>query len=151
MELGEQYRRVSEDVQKQTEFKITSSSSPPSWTISSSRQSSPKDSSTQKIRSPRDLYKVRDEFHLVCFLGYSEPLQYEYVMKDKRWKDAINEELNFIERNKTWKLTSLPQGQNAISVKWVYKINKNAEAQVKKYKTRLVTKDYKQKFGINYD
>lgn len=36
-------------------------------------------------------------------------------------------------------------------MKWVYKINKNVQDQVKKYKARLVTKGYKQKSSIDYD
>lgn len=60
-------------------------------------------------------------------------------------------EINAIMRNKTWELASLPQGQNPISVKYVYKIKKNIPDQVEKYKARLVAKDYMQKFDIDYD
>ena len=52
----------------------------------------------------------------------------------------MNEEINSIERNKTQQLASLPQGHNVIGVKWIYKIKKNAQGQVEKYKTRLMTK-----------
>lgn len=58
------------------------------------------------------------------------------------WRD-------FIMRNKTWELASLPQGQNPISMKWVYKIKKNKQDQ--KYKARLVAKCYKQYSDINYN
>lgn len=63
----------------------------------------------------------------------------------------MDEEINAIMRNKTWELASLPQGQNFISVKQVYKIKKNTQDQVEKYKDRLVAKDYIQKFDIEYD
>lgn len=43
------------------------------------------------------------------------------------------EEINSIEKNQTWDLASLPQGQNLISVKWVYKSRK---IHMMKYKTR---------------
>lgn len=106
----------------------------------------------QRTRCLRDLYNDTDELHLIClFLIDSKLLWYEDVMKDKRWKDTMYKEINAIMRNKTWELASLPQGQNPISVKYVYKIKKNIQDQVEKYKARLVAKDYMQKFDIDYD
>nr|GEY82273.1 retrovirus-related Pol polyprotein from transposon TNT 1-94 [Tanacetum cinerariifolium] len=48
-------------------------------------------------------------------------------------------------------LTTLPKGQKAIGVKWVYKAKKNAKGEVENYKARLVAKGYKQKHGIDYE
>nr|GEW88413.1 retrovirus-related Pol polyprotein from transposon TNT 1-94 [Tanacetum cinerariifolium] len=51
------------------------------------------------------------------------------------------------EKNDTWELKTLPKGQKAIGVKWVYKAKKNAKGEVEKYEARLVAKGYKQKHG----
>ena len=48
-------------------------------------------------------------------------------------------------------MTTLPKGQKAIGVKWVYKAKKNAKGGAKKYKARLVAKGYKKKHDINYE
>jgi hypothetical protein len=37
----------------------------------------------------------------------------------------INEELNALERNKTWELVKLPPGEKAVGNKWVFKIKLN--------------------------
>ncbi|KAM0989072.1 hypothetical protein ACFX2A_013169 [Malus domestica] len=47
--------------------------------------------------------------------------------------------------------TPLPPNQKAIGVKWVYKIKRTADESVDRYKSRLVAKGYKQKYGVDYD
>ncbi|GKE23644.1 retrovirus-related pol polyprotein from transposon TNT 1-94 [Tanacetum coccineum] len=63
----------------------------------------------------------------------------------------MDEEINAIERNKTWEMVQLPKGQKPIGVKWVYKKKMNVEGEVHRYKARLVAKGYRQKAGIDYD
>ena len=63
----------------------------------------------------------------------------------------MQEEINSIEKNKTWELVDLPEGYKPIGVKWVYKTKFNTDCKVEKYKARLVAKGYKEKAGIDYD
>ena len=63
----------------------------------------------------------------------------------------MEEEINAIKKNNTWKLSTFPKGHEAISVKWVYKAKKNAQRDVERYKARLVAKGYKQKHEIDYE
>ncbi|GKA41574.1 retrovirus-related pol polyprotein from transposon TNT 1-94, partial [Tanacetum coccineum] len=72
-----------------------------------------------------------------------QPEIFEEAMKSKKWRQAMEEEIKSIEKNDTWELTTLPKGQKAIGVKWVYKAKKNAKGEVEKYKARLVAKGYK--------
>ncbi|GJT12879.1 retrovirus-related pol polyprotein from transposon TNT 1-94 [Tanacetum coccineum] len=115
-------------------------------------QDSPSSSSEgePKTRSLQELCKVTDEIPLLCLYADCEPLVFEKAMKSKKWRQAMEEEIKSIEKNDTWELTTLPKGQNAIGVKWVYKAKKNAKGEVEKYKARLVAKGYKQKHGIDY-
>ncbi|GKD46821.1 retrovirus-related pol polyprotein from transposon TNT 1-94 [Tanacetum coccineum] len=78
-------------------------------------------------------------------------LIFEEAMESKKWRQAIEEEIKSIEKNNTWELTTLSNGQKAIGVKWVYKAKKNAKGELEKYKARLVAKGYKQKHGIDYE
>nr|GFA70386.1 retrovirus-related Pol polyprotein from transposon TNT 1-94 [Tanacetum cinerariifolium] len=71
--------------------------------------------------------------------------------KTRSLQELYKEEIKSIEKNDTWELTTLPKGQKAIGVKWVYKAKKNAKGEVKKYKARLVAKSYNQKRGIDYE
>lgn len=60
-------------------------------------------------------------------------------------------EIDSIEKNETWKLTSLPPGQKVIDLKWVYKLKRDAEGNIVKHKARLVAKGYVQKKGVDFD
>ena len=46
-----------------------------------------------------------------------------------------------LHRNKTWELVPLLQGRKTIGNKWVYKIKRDGNDQVERYRARLVTKD----------
>jgi predicted RNA binding protein YcfA (HicA-like mRNA interferase family) len=48
-------------------------------------------------------------------------------MQDKKWRNAMDEEIKAIKKNDTWELTTLPHGKKAIGVKLVYKLKKNAK------------------------
>eukprot|EP00253_Pinus_taeda_P034533 PITA_34533 len=52
---------------------------------------------------------------------------------------------------KTWELVDLPEGKDAIGVKWVYKTKSNVEGKIDRHKARLVVKGYKQQQGRDYD
>ena len=62
----------------------------------------------------------------------------------------MDAEIQSIEKNDTWELTSLPEGKKTIGVKWVYKTKYKSDGQVDKLKARLVVKGYKQKPGSDY-
>jgi hypothetical protein len=51
-------------------------------------------------------------------------------------------EIKAIKENKTWELTTLPEGVKKIRVKWVYKTKLNEKGEVDKFKARLVAKGY---------
>ncbi|GJT37617.1 retrovirus-related pol polyprotein from transposon TNT 1-94 [Tanacetum coccineum] len=61
-------------------------------------------------------------------------------MQELYERQAMEEEINSIEKNNTWYLTTLLKVQKAIGDKWVYKAKKNAKGELEKYKARLVAK-----------
>ncbi|KAM1936926.1 hypothetical protein ACFX15_014142 [Malus domestica] len=80
-----------------------------------------------------------------------EPLSFNEAVEEDRWRIAMEEEIHAIEKNDTWELIKLPPNQKAIGVKWVYKIKHTANGNVDRFKSRLVAKGYKQKYGVDYD
>eukprot|EP00253_Pinus_taeda_P020784 PITA_20784 len=88
-------------------------------------------------------------FALYCHVD--DPIHFEDDIKDKKLIEAMDEEMNAIERNKTWDLVELPKGKEVIGVKWVYKTKCNAEGKIESHKARLVVKGYKQQYGRDYE
>lgn len=80
-----------------------------------------------------------------------EPSCYQDAAGDGNWIEAMESEIQSINKNKTWELVKLPAGQKPIGLKWVYKLKKNAEGEIVKYKARLVAKGYVQRQGIDYE
>lgn len=62
----------------------------------------------------------------------------------------MDDEIAAIERNNTWEMVDLQSGQQTIEVKWIYKTKLKENGEIDKYKARLVTKGYKQKYGVDY-
>ena len=60
------------------------------------------------------------------------------------------EEMDSLERNNTWDLVELPKGGKVVAYKWVYKLKKDADGKVDKYKAILVAKGFSQKEGIDF-
>nr|GEX26554.1 ribonuclease H-like domain-containing protein [Tanacetum cinerariifolium] len=80
-----------------------------------------------------------------------EPTTYYDDVKDARWVEATNNEIEALIRNNTCTLTDLPIGKKTIDNKWLYKIKYKASGQVEKYKARVVAKGFSQKEGIDFD
>ncbi|GJY75754.1 retrovirus-related pol polyprotein from transposon TNT 1-94 [Tanacetum coccineum] len=80
-----------------------------------------------KTRSFQELYEVTNEILLLCLYADCEPLVFEEAMKIKKWRQAMEEEIKSIEKHDTWELTTLPKGQKAIGVKWIYKAKKKSQ------------------------
>ena len=66
------------------------------------------------------------------------------------WKEAIEEELRSLYDNKTWVITQLPSGREAVRCKWVFREKKGANGEIIRYKARLVAKGFTQQYGIDY-
>ena len=63
----------------------------------------------------------------------------------------MQEEIEALHKNNTWDLVPLPQGRKPIGNKWVFKIKRNGDDQVERYRVRLVVKRYAQKECIDFN
>jgi transposase InsO family protein len=109
-------------------------------------------------RNLNDVYDDTSEIELeldsegeALLAEIEEPTCYADAAGNPEWEVAMENEIQSIEKNKTWTLIDLPSGQKPIGLKWVFKLKKNAEGVVMKHKARLVAKGYVQKHGIDYD
>ena len=67
------------------------------------------------------------------------------------WMTAMQEEIDALYKNLTWDLVPLPKGRKAIGNKWVYKIKRDVNNQVERYRARLVVKGFAQKEGTDFN
>ena len=82
-----------------------------------------------------------------------EPSCYWEAMKaseSDKWKLTMKEEMDALEKNKTWDLVELPKDIKVVGCKWVYRLKKGIDDKVAKHKARLVAKGYSQKEGIDF-
>jgi len=116
----------------------------------------PSSSTTRKIKSIQEIYDVTerinlDDVNMLCLFSGNDPITFEEAYQEDRWKKAMKEEISSIIKNNTWELTTLPEGHNAVGVKWIFKTKRNAEGEIEKHKAKLVAKGYKQQYGVDYE
>jgi len=91
-----------------------------------------------------------EDLNAMIILTEDDPSTFEETVKSNKWRDAMNKEIEAIERNKTWMLTTLPEGVKSIGVKWIFKTKLNENGEIDKCKARLVAKGYAQQYVIDY-
>lgn len=79
---------------------------------------------------------------MAIFVKSEDPTTFTEVVKCSKWRKAVDVELEAIEKNETWELTTLPEGAKKIGVKWVFKTKFNEKWEVEKHKASLVSKGY---------
>ncbi|KAL4026095.1 hypothetical protein IC575_014519 [Cucumis melo] len=65
------------------------------------------------------------------------------------WQEAINDEIDSLESNRTWHIVNLPPGCKVIGCKWVLRKKLKPNGSVDKYKARLVAKGFRQRENID--
>ncbi|UYV81527.1 hypothetical protein LAZ67_20001435, partial [Cordylochernes scorpioides] len=68
----------------------------------------------------------------------------------ERWKLAMDEEIDALNKIKTWTLERLADGHKPIGCKWVYKIKTESDGTIQRFKTRLVAQGYSQIKNVDY-
>ena len=93
---------------------------------------------------------TRKKLKGTCLLAEFEPRSVKDALENESWIQAMNEEIEQIEKNKTWTLVPRPKDKNVIGKKLVFKNKLNEDGKVSRNKARLVCKGYSQEEGIDY-
>ncbi|KAI5349904.1 hypothetical protein L3X38_002795 [Prunus dulcis] len=78
------------------------------------------------------------------------PTKLQDALSNPKWMDAMNVEMDALNKNKTWDLVPLPQGKKAVGCRWVFTLKHKADGFINRYKARLVAKGYTQTYGVDY-
>ncbi|KAA3463085.1 putative LRR receptor-like serine/threonine-protein kinase [Gossypium australe] len=100
-----------------------------------------------QTRSKSGIYKPK-VFSSV--LTEKEPTSIIEAFQSPVWTAAAQTEYQALLSNHTWDLMPLPTGRREVGCKWVFKIKRNTDGSVARYKGRLVVKGYLQKAGIDF-
>ena len=66
------------------------------------------------------------------------------------WKKAIDVELQNLKEAGTWDVVERLSGMNIVDSKWVFRLKKNAEEKIVKWKAHLVARGFTQVQGVDY-
>ncbi|GJX52528.1 putative RNA-directed DNA polymerase [Tanacetum coccineum] len=106
-------------------------------------------------RSTRDHHpSTRYSAHEYVYLLMGESpsvMQKLWKMNTKKWFESMEDEMNSLHENNTFKLVKLPKDKRALKNKWVYKLKTEEHTSRPRYKARLVVKGFSQKRGIDFD
>lgn len=69
----------------------------------------------------------------------------------EKWEEAMKMEMDKLNQSDSWKLVMRPHNKNVIGSKWIFKIKKNEQGEVERYKARLVAQGHRQIPGLDYE
>jgi hypothetical protein len=107
----------------------------------------------------RRMRRPPNRFDEECYLAnditadINEPINMDEAFSGEHsteWKQATDSEYNSLIENETWELVSLPEGKNVVGRKWVFKVKRDENGCVQRYKARLVAQGYTQAEGVDY-
>ena len=100
--------------------------------------------------STENLSSTAIAFNAASLYSADIPKNVEEAVKNEKWKQAMEEEYQALQKNKTWEKCILPKGKKKVGCKWVFSIKYRADGTIERYKARLVAKGYTQTYGIDY-
>ncbi|OBS17106.1 hypothetical protein FPOA_12383 [Fusarium poae] len=86
-------------------------------------------------------------------IDLSEPRTYKQATQSpsfSQWKEAMTDELQSLEENKTWTMVNAPDNVNILRGKWVYKVKRGGKGEILRHKARFVVRGFEQEEGIDY-
>ncbi|XP_052185243.1 uncharacterized protein LOC127796879 [Diospyros lotus] len=87
-------------------------------------------------------------------IEHEEPVSYQEACSSNyktNWLKAIKEEMESLQKNKTWIVVNKPKDQKVIGCKWIFKRKPGIPSvEPARFKARVVAKGFSQREGIDY-
>lgn len=96
--------------------------------------------SQNNIFKPKQLYLANSN----SFLEFATPSSVIQALKHAHWCIAMSEEFNALMKNSTWTIVPPTFSQNVIGCKWIFRIKRNPDGSISRYKAHLVAKGFYQ-------
>lgn len=65
---------------------------------------------------------------------HCEAREFLWSSKGRGLEKAIEEEIDIIEKKKTWELVNRPEDKEVIGIKWIYKVKYNSDGSMQRNK-----------------
>ncbi|KAH9762946.1 retrovirus-related pol polyprotein from transposon RE1 [Citrus sinensis] len=79
-----------------------------------------------------------------------EPYSVKAALADPKWKQAMQDEYEALEKNEIWVLVPKESAGKIVGNKWVFRVKYNPDGSISKYKARLVAKGFHQTQGVDF-
>ena len=89
-------------------------------------------------------------FH-TSFVDPEVPKTVEIALTFPEWYQAMKDEFQSLEKNKTWDLTRLPRKRNSVSRKWHPPLKRDGSGKIINYKARYDARGFNQKWGVDFE
>ena len=92
------------------------------------------------------------DFALIGGLN-SEPTSIDEALRGpdaRKWQEALDYEINQLEKMGTWVVETLPAGHTAIPCSEVLRIKRGPDGEIQSYRVRIVAGGHRQVEGVNY-
>ena len=108
-----------------------------------------------KIQRNPHVRFIEEEFYAADALtaNINEPNNISEACKGEHsihWKETTDCEYDSLLSNDTWDLVPLPEGKNVVGSCWVFKLKRNSDGSVERYKACLVAQGYSQSEEVDY-
>ena len=91
--------------------------------------------STQHLSNPIHAF-------IKTLLSCHIPKNVEETLADPKWALAIQEEMEALQNNNSWRLIPLPKVKKILGCKWVFSIKYKSDGSIDRHKARLVAKGF---------
>ncbi|GJV46418.1 tocopherol cyclase [Tanacetum coccineum] len=80
----------------------------------------------------------------------TEPTSFTVANNSPEWRQAMKEEYDALMKNGMWSLVPRASNTNVVDGKWVYRLKRDKNGAITRYKARFVAKGIRQQPGINF-
>jgi len=67
-------------------------------------------------------FSLSHQHFLAAIMKVDEPKFYHKAVKDVNWREAVDEEIEALDKTGTWEIIDLPPSKHLIGCKWVYRV-----------------------------
>jgi len=96
--------------------------------------------STQNLSKPTQVFT---KTLIPCHV----PKNVEEALADPKWAQAIQVEMEALQKNNIWRLIPLPKGKMIVGYKWVFSVKYKVNGSIDQHKARLMAKGFTKTFS----